>query len=186
MGARNRRRVRLGNRPHRRHQIFHNGPTDLRHADRPRLQRRAHSSVIDQPISGERWIGLRGYGATLNGNPIRVRECPTLADATIGTAAPDLFDRRRESWQQAAAAARQVVYGGDCYTYAQIAVLLTPSSRRVCKHTISRRWRQWSRKAALSRTGRGTADTGFRRHYRRLRRCAPSRGIAGSAALTFL
>ena len=78
--------------------------------------------VIDQPISGERWIGLRGHGATLNGNPIRVRECPTLADATIGTTAPDLFDRTgAKTWQQTAAAARHVVYGGDCYTYAQIA-----------------------------------------------------------------
>lgn len=78
--------------------------------------------VIDQPISGERWIGLRGHGATLNGNPIRVRECPTLADATIGTTAPDLFDLAgAKSWQQTAAAARHVVYGGDCYTYAQIA-----------------------------------------------------------------
>ena len=78
--------------------------------------------VIDQPISGERWIGLRGHGATLNGNPIRVRECPTLADATIGTTAPDLFDHTgAKSWQQTAAAARHVVYGGDCYTYAQIA-----------------------------------------------------------------
>ena len=78
--------------------------------------------VIDQPISGERWIGLRGHGATLNGNPIRVRECPTLADATIGTTAPDLFDRTgAKTWHQTAAAARHVVYGGDCYTYAQIA-----------------------------------------------------------------
>ena len=78
--------------------------------------------VIDQPIGGERWIGLRGHGATLNGNPIRVRECPTLADATIGTTAPDLFDLAGvKSWQQTAAAARHVVYGGDCYTYAQIA-----------------------------------------------------------------
>lgn len=78
--------------------------------------------VIDQPISGERWIGLRGHGATLNGNPIRVRECPTLADATIGTTAPDLFDfTGAKTWRQTAAAARHVVYGGDCYTYAQIA-----------------------------------------------------------------
>ena len=78
--------------------------------------------VIDQPIGGERWIGLRGHGATLNGNPIRVRECPTLADATIGTTAPDLFDLAgAKSWQQTAAAARHVIYGGDCYTYAQIA-----------------------------------------------------------------
>ena len=78
--------------------------------------------VIDQPIARERWIGLRDHGATLNGDPIRVRDCPSLADATIGTTAPDLFEGAGiEFWERAAAGARHAVYGGDCYTYAQIA-----------------------------------------------------------------
>ena len=78
--------------------------------------------VIDQPISGERWIGLRNHGASLSGMPIQTRECSSLADATIGTTAPDLFDADgRQSWQRAAKAARHVVYGGDCYTYALVA-----------------------------------------------------------------
>ena len=115
--------------------------------------------VIDQPISGERWIGLRGHGATLNGNPIRVRECPTLADATIGNTALDLFDLAgAKSWQQAAAAPGTWFMAAIAIpTRRSPPVSLTPSSRRVCKHTISRRWRPWSRKpAALSPTGRGT------------------------------
>jgi len=78
--------------------------------------------LIDQPIGRERWVGLRDHGATLNGAPIRVRDCPALADATIGTTAPDLFDDAGiEKWQHVAAAARHAVYGGDCYTYAQVA-----------------------------------------------------------------
>ena len=78
--------------------------------------------VIDQPISGERWIGLRDHGATLSGTPIHTRECPSLANATIGTTAPDLFDADgQQRWLRATKAARHVIYGGDCYTYAQIA-----------------------------------------------------------------
>ncbi|MGB0631049.1 MAG: histidinol-phosphatase [Alphaproteobacteria bacterium] len=78
--------------------------------------------MIDQPVGGERWIGVRGHGATLNGEPVRVRACPALADATIGTTAPDLFDAAgTEAWRRAAAAARHAIYGGDCYTYAQLA-----------------------------------------------------------------
>ena len=78
--------------------------------------------VIDQPIARERWIGLRGEGTTLNGASVSVRDCPSLADATIGTTAPDLFEGAGiESWQRAATEARHAVYGGDCYTYAQVA-----------------------------------------------------------------
>ena len=142
--------------------------------------------VIDQPIGGERWVGLRGHGATLNGNPIRVRECPTLADATIGTTAPDLFDLTgAKSWQQAAAAARHVVYGGDCYTYAQIATGLVDAVVEDIRFRGAGASGRGSRRRCHGLAGE-PADTGFRRHYRRLRRCAPSRGIAGSAALTFL
>ena len=79
--------------------------------------------VIDQPISGDRWIGLRDEGVYLNGEPIHVRRCPDLEHATIATTAPDLFGIGEIGrWRQAAEKARHVVYGGDCYNYAQIAV----------------------------------------------------------------
>ena len=78
--------------------------------------------VIDQPVNGERWVAARGAGATLNGDQVRVRDCPALADATIATTAPDLFGpAQAECWRRAAAAARHVIYGGDCYSYALVA-----------------------------------------------------------------
>ena len=44
----------------------------LLHQGRPVL------GIIDQPILDERWLGLDGRPTTLNGNPIRVRPCPSV------------------------------------------------------------------------------------------------------------
>lgn len=78
--------------------------------------------VIDQPVNGERWIGATGHGTRFNGAPVNVRACPSLSDAIAGTTAADLFDPSQEArWRKVAAGAKHVVYGGDCYTYAQIA-----------------------------------------------------------------
>lgn len=78
--------------------------------------------VIDQPVNGERWVGAHGHPAQFNGGEIGVRECPALADAVAGTTAADLFaNGERAHWEAIAARARHTVYGGDCYTYAQLA-----------------------------------------------------------------
>jgi histidinol phosphatase-like enzyme (inositol monophosphatase family) len=78
--------------------------------------------VIDQPVNGERWVGAAGSGTLYNGDPVSVRACPSLADAIAGTTAPELFGPGQEAcWRKLAAGAKHVVYGGDCYTYAQIA-----------------------------------------------------------------
>ena len=78
--------------------------------------------LIDQPINKERWLSARGEGATFNGEVIRVRACPTLTDAVIGTTSPELFNTTGQNqWREVAARAKHVIYGGDCYTYAQLA-----------------------------------------------------------------
>ncbi|MGQ3030727.1 MAG: inositol monophosphatase family protein, partial [Ferrovibrionaceae bacterium] len=53
--------------------------------------------VIDQPITGERWIGAIGHGTTLNGKPVTVRRGRALADATaffLPHAGPDDPDEK--------------------------------------------------------------------------------------------
>lgn len=78
--------------------------------------------VIDQPVNGERWIGAQGHAATFNGADIGVRACGALADAVAGTTAVDLFSEGQIAhWQTIADRAKHAVYGGDCYTYAQLA-----------------------------------------------------------------
>lgn len=78
--------------------------------------------LIDQPISGERWVGARGAATTLNGAPITTRPCPSLADAHLATTGPGYFTP--ESWsafERARQAARDTLWGGDCYNYGLLA-----------------------------------------------------------------
>jgi inositol-phosphate phosphatase / L-galactose 1-phosphate phosphatase / histidinol-phosphatase len=78
--------------------------------------------VIDQPVNRERWVGATGAGTLYNGAPVKARACPSLANAIAGTTAPDLFaPGQHELWRKVVAGAKHVVYGGDCYTYAQVA-----------------------------------------------------------------
>src|SRR5262247_2356021 len=39
--------------------------------------------IIDQPISGERWIGIAGKPTTFNGKPVRTRACADLKSAVV-------------------------------------------------------------------------------------------------------
>lgn len=78
--------------------------------------------VIDQPISGERWVGAAGHGTTFSGAIARTRACPQASSALLGTTSPDLFAASQvERFRRVASAAKHVVYGGDCYTYGQLA-----------------------------------------------------------------
>ncbi|WP_029008621.1 histidinol-phosphatase [Azospirillum halopraeferens] len=79
--------------------------------------------IIDQPIVGDRWIGVAGRPTTHNGQPAKVRPCPGgLAAAMVGTTGPDLFPGDTlAAFRRAAGAAKVTVYGGDCYTYGLLA-----------------------------------------------------------------
>jgi histidinol phosphatase-like enzyme (inositol monophosphatase family) len=80
--------------------------------------------VIDQPILGERWIGVRGRQTTFNDQPVHTRTCPALAEATLATTGPHYFDDHDGEHFMALAARtdhRRMVMGGDCYNYAMLA-----------------------------------------------------------------
>ncbi|UTW56015.1 histidinol-phosphatase [Kordiimonas sp. SCSIO 12610] len=77
--------------------------------------------VIDQPYLKERYVGMPG-SATLNGDKLETRQCPTLADATISTTDPDLFKgTEREAFNRVLNGSKLVRYGLDCYAYAIVA-----------------------------------------------------------------
>ncbi|HEX5319919.1 MAG TPA: histidinol-phosphatase [Stellaceae bacterium] len=72
--------------------------------------------IIDQPISRERWIGATGRATMLNGAPVRCRPCPGLGQATVFATTPDMFKGAdAPAFARAAAAAKLVRYGADCY-----------------------------------------------------------------------
>ncbi len=82
--------------------------------------------VIDQPVTGERWIGAAGrptaFRGPLGGRP-GCRRCASLAEAELSCTSPDLLGRQhRQTWQHLADAVRRVSWGGDCYAYGLLAL----------------------------------------------------------------
>lgn len=80
--------------------------------------------IIDQPILGERWVGVTGRPTTFNGQPARTRTCRQLADATLATTGPHYFDDHDGAHFMGLAAKtdhKRMVMGGDCYNYALLA-----------------------------------------------------------------
>jgi inositol-phosphate phosphatase / L-galactose 1-phosphate phosphatase / histidinol-phosphatase len=79
--------------------------------------------VIDQCISGERWVGVTGRETTLNGQPVSTRRCRELADAVLASSGPQYFDNHGAEHFMALAAKtnQRTVWGGDCYNYGLLA-----------------------------------------------------------------
>ena len=78
--------------------------------------------VIDQPVLGERWVGIAGRPSTFNGRPCRTRACAALGAAILNTTGPDLFpagDAAR--YARLSGTVRHALWGGDCYAYGLLA-----------------------------------------------------------------
>lgn len=78
--------------------------------------------IISIPPTGERWTGMRGRPATLNGTPCHTSGRVRLAEATLYTTTPDTFDA--EGTAQFETLSRRVGmrrFGGDCYAYGLLA-----------------------------------------------------------------
>ena len=80
--------------------------------------------VIDQPVLGERWLGVAGQPTTLNGVPVVTRACPDLSHAALATTGPHYFTQDQGDVFMALAQAtdhKRMIMGGDCYNYAMLA-----------------------------------------------------------------
>jgi inositol-phosphate phosphatase / L-galactose 1-phosphate phosphatase / histidinol-phosphatase len=80
--------------------------------------------LIDQCISGERWIGAAGKETTLNGKPVRTRRCRALGEAVLASTGPNYFSTHDGEHFMALAAKtahKRMVWGGDCYNYGLLA-----------------------------------------------------------------
>jgi myo-inositol-1(or 4)-monophosphatase len=81
--------------------------------------------IIDQPITGERWVGVRGQATRFRGPFGRAggRTCPELADAELSCTSPDLFSEQQlAAFRRLQKATRRTSWGGDCYAYGLIAL----------------------------------------------------------------
>ena len=83
--------------------------------------------LIDQPITGERWIGVAGtqtrfVSKRLPGTP-STRACATLAAAELSCTSPEMLDAASEPrWRGLRAAVKRASWGGDCYAYGLLAL----------------------------------------------------------------
>jgi len=81
--------------------------------------------VIDQPVSGERWIGAAGRATMFRGplgGRVGCRPCATLAEAELSCTSPDMLTAEMPRWKRLAGAVRRVSWGGDCYAHGLLAL----------------------------------------------------------------
>jgi inositol-phosphate phosphatase/L-galactose 1-phosphate phosphatase/histidinol-phosphatase len=84
--------------------------------DRPIL------GVIDQPITGDRWIGVAGRPTLHNGKIVRTRQTVEPSDATFSTTDPNLFPQEDAVAYRAISSAAGIrTYGGDGLAYGLLA-----------------------------------------------------------------
>jgi myo-inositol-1(or 4)-monophosphatase len=82
--------------------------------------------IIDQPVTGERWVGARGMPTRFRGpfgGVAGTRPCAAVGAAELGATTPDMFvgaDAAR--WARLTGAVGRTYYGGDCYTYGLLAL----------------------------------------------------------------
>jgi histidinol phosphatase-like enzyme (inositol monophosphatase family) len=76
--------------------------------------------IIDQAVSGERWVGRIGHPTLFNGKPAACRPLKELSDAVLATTSPHLFTNEEADAFMSVAkqvAEKKIVFGGDCYNY---------------------------------------------------------------------
>jgi inositol-phosphate phosphatase/L-galactose 1-phosphate phosphatase/histidinol-phosphatase len=78
--------------------------------------------IIDQPVLGERWVGVAGSPTRFDGQPIATRACADLSDAWLYSTTPYMFSGADEvSFKRLADSVKFPLFGCDCYAYGMLA-----------------------------------------------------------------
>ena len=81
--------------------------------------------IIDQPVTGERWIGCAGRPTQFTGpfgGHAGTRPCAGVEQAELSCTSPDMFGADLPRWQLLAARTKRNSFGGDCYAYGLLAL----------------------------------------------------------------
>lgn len=82
--------------------------------------------LMDQPVTGERWIGVAEEGTRFRsalGGVSGCRPCADLSEAELSCTSPDMFDAATAPrFAAVKAAARRTSWGGDCIAYGLLAL----------------------------------------------------------------
>jgi len=78
--------------------------------------------VVDQSVTGERWLGVRGVGATLNGEPVRASGQSDLTVSRLSSTTPSMFTAAQAAaFERLSSRVHVTSWGGDAYSYALLA-----------------------------------------------------------------
>ena len=81
--------------------------------------------IIDQPVTGERWVGAAGrpthFSGTFGGRA-GTRRCPAIGQAELSCTSPEMFGADLARWQNLATRTKRNTFGGDCYAYGLLAL----------------------------------------------------------------
>lgn len=81
--------------------------------------------IIDQPVTGERWIGVTGRPTTFSGpfgGSAGTRACPVLPDAELSCTSPELLADDLPRFQALQKQVKRTTWGGDAYAYGLLAL----------------------------------------------------------------
>jgi len=81
--------------------------------------------LIDQPVTGERWIGVAGRPTRFRGpfgGRAGCRACAKLGEAELSSTSPEMLGADLPRWRRLGDAVRRVTWGGDCYAYGLLAL----------------------------------------------------------------
>jgi len=81
--------------------------------------------VIDQPVTGERWMGVLGEETRFSGpfgGVARTRPCKALGSAELSCTSPDMLGPQAPAWKNLADSVLRTSWGGDCYAYGLLAL----------------------------------------------------------------
>lgn len=84
--------------------------------------------MINQPIIGERWVGVAKQYSKFNGQNIKSRNCQNIANAVLCTTSSFFFKGKElDIFTNIASKTKYqsqgwVIYGGDCYLYGLLAL----------------------------------------------------------------
>ncbi len=78
--------------------------------------------IIDQPATGDRWVGVAGRPTLHNGAPCRTRSCEALEEAILSTSNPDFYaPEERGALEALRSHTAWRIYGGSCLSYGLLA-----------------------------------------------------------------
>ncbi|MDI9348759.1 MAG: inositol monophosphatase family protein [Candidatus Symbiobacter sp.] len=78
--------------------------------------------IIDMAVLAERFVGVRGRGASRNGVPIKTRACAHLSQAALYATTPYMFTgAAAANFNNLALNVKYPLFGADCYGYGLVA-----------------------------------------------------------------